>query len=1133
MDEYEWRSAERLAEFNRLLARVRAIAADGTDAVQLLQEVCETAARQDPLGFVWCATPNQAGLLQVQAAAGGTAYRDSMRISPETQWDQGQGLSAQTWRDGQTRYVNFRQGDPAMGVFGSLAERAGLAGAVVVRIERHGSPWGLLNFCLYGDVECEPDVGLVLEEVARTVSQALDRVDEHKREQAVMKAHDALVDHAEVGIALCCEGQVIFANPHLVHLLGYRASEELLGQTVRNFCAHDEDKQAVDRAMARIATNQRLSLSAVRLKTREDRVVLVDIALSRTSDGPANTFVLTIQDVTERVRLEQVLASQAYTDSVTGLANRRAFEYDLAQRLERSEQSGTALAVCLLDLDNFKQVNDTWGHSAGDAVLREVSGRLAAQFASMAFVGRTGGDEFVLILDGLDPNAAAASMETSIARVHQVVETPLEAIPGSGLMELSMGVALFPEDDTSAAGLVRAADQALYRVKRHRHDRIRWWQRAGTDSEFLNASEPIDPYGQTAQALLRNVRSVVEEAASRWSVEFYQTMEENPSDARVMEGFPSSLRDDLRAQRLALAAAVLNPDVAREDVAHLAHTFGQELTLIGSPLSWRTRSVAGYQEVLTDELDRRWMSTRDRYRLQRIVEQRLHEVLAKLLQAGETTLSAYLEFLGHPLPPAGVGWVEATQIEVARLAGLPGIVAALVGRIGADGQVALESSAGMDASWLGRQISGETPHERIVRHLATTGEAFRIIDFYDDPRVDAPREHGARSLLALPIMDRQKRFMAGLYLVGQHPHQFESTFICQFSEGLRARWEALWRRTTSSEDAVGEGTAQQYRDRLFNGGLSMYVQPVVNLDTGKVVSVEALARLQLPDGQVLAPGVFVPLLSQVDLARLFQLGLDQALQHRASFAQAGVDVRIAVNLPPSCLLLPELPGWVDEALSRHGIEPHYLSLELLETQYIDEGRRDQAVKKLVDIGVSIALDDLGSGYSSLMRLASLPLRTVKIDQGLVRRIHHDPVRTFAVIDALRELGQRLGRNVVAEGLETPDMIEAAQVLGVQLGQGYGLARPMPAHEFVTWAESFRLPRQDDGALQSLLGVAAYDWKHGHHGPVGQCAIDRFLRAGDYGKPQQWHAAVHRDNEEAGHLLGEWLMERVSQDAQTR
>lgn len=1135
MDDPKIHAVARLAEFNRLLAEVHEIVADAEFEDGLLQDVCDAVAAQRPLGLVWCAIPDAEGWLEIKAAAGRTAYLNGIEISVDSARREGQGYSGLAWRDGQTRYAAFLTEDPVMQPWYERAARVGLSGVVVVRLNRHRSPWGLISFYLTDGQDFEPGIRLLLEEIARTITRGLDRLDGRHRELELFRAQSILLDHAGAGIALCQSGSVIVANPHLAGLLGYEMPQALKGMPISGFCERDEDRRVVEHLLGRLTKEGQGTVAGVHLTRLDSRPpVVADMTMSLSQYDGGATVVWTVVDVTERARLETVLASQARTDAVTGLANRWEFESELAQRLARAEETGTALAVCFLDLDNFKQVNDTWGHDIGDAVLREMGRRLRTQLDDTVFVGRTGGDEFVLIQDGFPPEHVVEHLDWLVGNLRPLIESPWDAIPMGRVMDLSMGIAVYPEDSTNVVELMRAADQALYRVKRHKHDRIRWWLRAGEDSVDSEADthEPTDPWDSRAATQLQSVQSLVVQAANQWIKKFDTILGDNPLDSKTLSSFPDSLRETLRVQRVALATAALDPGATPNAIQDRAYALGQTLTLVGMPLSWRTRSVLSYQEALTEELDGHWMTTRDRYRVQRVVEQRLQTVLDGLLKAGEETLRDYVEFLSQPLPERLGGWVETAQMEVERLVDLPGIRAAFVVRPGPGGEAMIECNAGVDAVLSAMRIRDHAAYEDILNHLATSAADFRVPDLHACPWRDATSDFPSRSLLALPLRDRDTQFIAGLYMLGEHPYQFESPVMRQFAQGLQSRWEQLWRRASSPGEPVPKETAYDYRDRLFHGGLEMYMQPVVELETGQVVSVEALARLNLSDGRQVPPGAFLPVLGTEDLARLFRMGLDQALEHREAFAEGGHDVRVAVNLPPCCLTLPDLPGWVADALARHQTDPSRLSLELLETQDVDVAVRDAVVAQLVGLGVYLALDDLGSGYSSLMRLASLPLRTVKIDQGLVRSIHHDAIRTFAVIDALRGLCERLQRDIVVEGLETADMVEAVYVLGVPFGQGYGLARPMPASDFMPWAVSFTRCYDADDTLTSFLGAAAYDWKYGHVGGLEECPLTRFLRSHAGSEPISWHHTLHGGYDEGRdhQRFQEWLISEVASHA---
>jgi hypothetical protein len=171
------------------------------------------------------------------------------------------------------------------------------------------------------------------------------------------------------------------------------------------------------------------------------------------------------------------------------------------------------------------------------------------------------------------------------------------------------------------------------------------------------------------------------------------------------------------------------------------------------------------------------------------------------------------------------------------------------------------------------------------------------------------------------------------------------------------------------------------------------------------------------------------------------------------------------------------------------------------------------------------MDDLGSGYSSLKRMRSLPFHTVKIDQQIVLQAHDDPAKTIAFIGALVRMAQGLGMQVTMEGLETDDLIEMALSLGVEHGQGYALSAPMPAAALPDWLRAWRWqrdPAQPDTALgrQALLfarDVAPLDWQRviASHQRFSE-GIGRALRG--HGTPLQW-ALVRRDD---ACLLGRWM-----------
>ncbi len=196
-------------------------------------------------------------------------------------------------------------------------------------------------------------------------------------------------------------------------------------------------------------------------------VASVRVDITRLKELEASLEVLLRR---ERATREQVELAAA-TDALTGLANRPAFSARLAEALARVRASGRAAALLFLDLDDFKSVNDTLGHLAGDSLLRAVGQRLRAAARDSDLVARVGGDEFVVLLDDLDPATAEATAKAVAKRVEACFSDPFLLVGRELQVEASVGVALFPAQAQDEQELLALADRAMYAVKRRRKRR--------------------------------------------------------------------------------------------------------------------------------------------------------------------------------------------------------------------------------------------------------------------------------------------------------------------------------------------------------------------------------------------------------------------------------------------------------------------------------------------------------------------------------------------------------------------------------------------------------------------------------------------------------------------------------------
>ena len=229
-------------------------------------------------------------------------------------------------------------------------------------------------------------------------------------------------------------------------------------------------------------------------------------------------------------------------------------------------------------------------------------------------------------------------------------------------------------------------------------------------------------------------------------------------------------------------------------------------------------------------------------------------------------------------------------------------------------------------------------------------------------------------------------------------------------------------------------------------------QPQVELATGHVVGVEALVRWRHPRRGEMAPGAFLALAEETgNVAQLDLHVLRVALAELAAWRAAGTELRVAVNFSARTLTTPGLAEEVEGALSTAGVPGSLLEIELTESTAVAEPHVLRGIiDSLHDLGVSVAVDDVGTGYSSLALLHQLPAQRIKIDRSFVQRLPHDAA-SRSVVEAVLLLADRLGQTAVAEGVETVEQMSALMTLGCEFAQGYLFARAAPAEEIVPMA----------------------------------------------------------------------------------
>jgi diguanylate cyclase (GGDEF)-like protein/PAS domain S-box-containing protein len=252
------------------------------------------------------------------------------------------------------------------------------------------------------------------------------------------------------------DGPILDCNDALARTFGYRNRAELLGQSAFSLYNADEDRQ---RLLAQVREHGSISNAEVRMRRRDGSTVWVSENMTLLDGGILEGTIL---DITDRKVAQEQMEYQAYHDILTGLPNRLLFRDRIEIALAHAKRHRTNAAVMFLDLDQFKLVNDTLGHTVGDGLLQEVANRLVASIRADDTVARMGGDEFTVLLTDIKETGSSSIVAQKLL---DAISRPMVIEGHEIYATTSIGVALFPDDGSDAETLLRRSDSAMYRAK--------------------------------------------------------------------------------------------------------------------------------------------------------------------------------------------------------------------------------------------------------------------------------------------------------------------------------------------------------------------------------------------------------------------------------------------------------------------------------------------------------------------------------------------------------------------------------------------------------------------------------------------------------------------------------------------
>lgn len=498
---------------------------------------------------------------------------------------------------------------------------------------------------------------------------------------------------------------------------------------------------------------------------------------------------------------------QSLHDALTGLPNRTAFHLRLQEAIARARRRGTEVAVGYIDLDGFKEINDTHGHDAGDRLLREVTRRWRHALRETELIARLGGDEFAILIEEVDPREAVDQLSTVFGRLEAVMTEPVfVSAHQTAVIGMTMGVSRYPQDGSELDLLLRAADAAMYQLKLRKATRTSWWQ-LGVQSNAAEQTHTLttDPYGDRAKCILTEAAELLGRTNPHFIEAFYADLEADPGSRAVLAGLDASQLARLKQHQSAYLAMLVDPQASREALVQRALQIGQMHSLSGVSPALLTRASVRYRTLIDQRLDIVGWPLIRRHPLLSLVESRLDDALQAQFAASDAIAQSYLDVLALPRPAVNEGWNDALQDRLDAMARLPGIAGVAWYAVRADATLGLERTASAHQSdaftrffdALGA-MGGEAGRKQPDRASVSAWRTRRVA------RVDAwsvdEGDGYARALdlglsircsAAIPLMNSGGEVWAVLALYGDYPGQFAPTLMQQWLLGVQHQLGSL------------------------------------------------------------------------------------------------------------------------------------------------------------------------------------------------------------------------------------------------------------------------------------------------------------------------------------------------------
>lgn len=464
----------RLTQLYKALSEVNQAIVRMEQQTELLPLVCRCAVNFGGMKLAWVGEADEKNGLVVPIADYGdmTGYLDRTPVSTRIESPEGRGVTGTALRENRSVIVNDYLDNTSTTPWHEKAAKFGWASAAAFPIQRGGQPFAVLTVCHTQPNAFDEEAIALLEEMSTDISFALDNFDREKKRLAAeesLRLAASVYDSSSEGIMITGANNLILAvNPAFISITGY-FPEEVIGKPPSMFKSDHHDDSFYQAMWNELNTTGHWQGEIWdRRKNGEIYPKWLTINTIFNEDGTVQRHVGMFIDISQKREAEQLIWHQANFDNLTALPNRQMFYDRLNQDIKKAHRANRPLALMFLDLDQFKEINDTLGHDVGDNLLKEAANRVSICVRESDTVARLGGDEFTIILSELDDHNSVERIANSI--LNKLAE-PFHLGEKMAYITVSIGITFYPEDANNIETLLKNADQAMYAAKNNGRNR--------------------------------------------------------------------------------------------------------------------------------------------------------------------------------------------------------------------------------------------------------------------------------------------------------------------------------------------------------------------------------------------------------------------------------------------------------------------------------------------------------------------------------------------------------------------------------------------------------------------------------------------------------------------------------------